>query len=72
MTRYGFRVVDGELVEDEEEQAVPDPIRDMRPGGVTLRAVADALGVERNLPRLGGRWPPFTVARLLNNEVSSR
>ncbi len=40
---YGFRLVDGELVEDKGEQAVKQLVREYREQGLSLRKIAQAL-----------------------------
>jgi DNA invertase Pin-like site-specific DNA recombinase len=69
--RYGFAAVDGELVLDPEEQKALDRMREMRDGGFSLRAIADALTIEGYTTKRGGRWHPYTVARLLRERVHS-
>ena len=63
--RYGYRVGhDGQLVEDEGEQATLAAIRELRAAGLSLRAVAAELEARGMVNRNGARFGPSTLARL--------
>jgi DNA invertase Pin-like site-specific DNA recombinase len=62
---YGWRAEGGELVADDDEQAVLERIRVMRVEGASLRDIAGVLNAEGVPSKRGGRWHPQTVARVL-------
>ena len=59
---YGWRVADGELVEDPDEQAVIRTARELRAHGVSLRNIAKQLPVN---PNTGNPFSPSMIARML-------
>jgi DNA invertase Pin-like site-specific DNA recombinase len=63
---YGWRIVDSELVQAEEEQAQIDLMRVARAGGASYRAIARLLN-EAGVPppRGGARWYENSVRRIL-------
>jgi DNA invertase Pin-like site-specific DNA recombinase len=62
---YGRRVVDGEFVPDEAELAVIARVRELRGEGKSLREVAAAMEAEGHRTKVGTRWYPRTVQRML-------
>jgi len=65
---YGWRVGDGNvLVEEPEEQATIVRARELRAGGLSLRAVGRALLDEGLMPRSAKRWHVQVVARMIKN-----
>lgn len=59
---YGYRLVDGSLVEDWNEQCNVGVARNMRAGGSTLRAIAARLGTN---PRTGKPFAASQIARMM-------
>lgn len=63
--RLGQRALDGELVVDDQEQAVIGRIVELRREHKSLREIVAALEVEGLRPKRGGRWHPEVVRRTL-------
>lgn len=61
---YGFRLVDGELVEHDVEQEVIAEARKLRNAGMTLRAVAGELSKRGFTTRTGRAFAAMQVARI--------
>lgn len=68
---FGYRVAaDGVALEEQpEEQHALALIRELRVGGMSIRAIADELD-RRAVPSRGKRWHPTTVARILRAEAA--
>lgn len=62
---YGWRAEEGELVLDDDEQAMRNRMEALRDRGASLRAIADELNGMGVPAKRGGRWHPQTVARVL-------
>jgi DNA invertase Pin-like site-specific DNA recombinase len=62
---YGWKAEEGELVLDDDEQAVRNRMEALRDRGASLRAIADELNGMGVPAKRGGRWHPQTVARVL-------
>jgi DNA invertase Pin-like site-specific DNA recombinase len=62
---YGFKVVAGELVEVEAEQAVIRAARKAKASGLSLREIARTLEARGLLTRAGKVFAPVQVARLV-------
>lgn len=62
---FGFRVEDGELVPDEDEQDTLQRARALQKAGVSIREIATTLNEEGRSTKRGTRWHPTTVARVL-------
>lgn len=62
---YGYRLVEGALVEVEAEQAVLSAAREAKRAGLTLRAIARELEARGLLSRTGRPFAPTQVARML-------
>jgi DNA invertase Pin-like site-specific DNA recombinase len=61
---FGFRVVDGELIECADEQAILADLRALQARGLTLAEVAGELN-SRGALRRGRAWYPMAVSRAL-------
>ncbi len=61
--------VDGEgrrvVISDADERKTVDRIRELRGAGMSLRAIALALGGEGRLTKRGGSWQPETIRKVL-------
>lgn len=65
-TPYGFRLEDGHLVEDENEQKAIALMLKLRADGATLREIGTRLEADGYLTRSGlSRWHPKVVAAIL-------
>lgn len=62
---FGFRVEEGELVADEDEQATLARARELQQSGASIREIATTLTDEGRRAKRGARWHPTTVARVL-------
>lgn len=69
---FGWRADGGELVHDEAEQAIISRMVEMREGGASLRAIAQALDTEAVPAKRGGRWSPSAVSRVLDPSARER
>jgi DNA invertase Pin-like site-specific DNA recombinase len=71
--RFGQRVEDGELVDDESEKPIEDTIRQWADDeGLGPRPICARLN-ERGIPsKRGGKWHPTTVARILSPEAREK
>jgi hypothetical protein len=63
---YGYRHGEGGLEPEGAEQAVIATIREMRSGGATIQAIADALNERGIAPRQSERWSTNTVWCIVN------
>jgi site-specific DNA recombinase len=61
---FGFRVEGGELLEEEEEQAILRELRALRDRGLPLRRIAEELNA-RGAFRRGAPWHAMAVSRVL-------
>lgn len=68
---FGYRALDGVLVEDPSEQACIARVRELHGEGQSLRAIAAALAVEGFKPKRGERWHPSAIARLVSRTTTS-
>jgi DNA invertase Pin-like site-specific DNA recombinase len=66
---YGFTVVDKTLVENTEEMAVVNLIRERRDDGWTLGMIASALNDDRVPTKLNGRWYARTIKNILDSDL---
>jgi DNA invertase Pin-like site-specific DNA recombinase len=62
----GKTVVNGELAEDEAEQAVIARVVELRGQGLSLRKIAAVMQSEGHPTKSGTTWYPATVRRILN------
>jgi DNA invertase Pin-like site-specific DNA recombinase len=62
---YGYRVVNKELVPDDDEQEVVKLVQKLHKQGKSLRAIADELDVKGYQPRDAAQWHPNTVRRII-------
>jgi DNA invertase Pin-like site-specific DNA recombinase len=62
---YGYRVEDGQLVPDADEQAALARIAELRAMGATLRQIARTLDAEGHRPRRAQRWHPEALRRIV-------
>lgn len=58
---YGFELVDGELVENEAEQAVLSEARELKAAGLSLRAISAELANAGHMSRAGRPFGPKAV-----------
>jgi DNA invertase Pin-like site-specific DNA recombinase len=58
---YGLRVVNGDLVKDENESDIVDLVTTMRRGGASYRTIVAALADAELTTRRGGAFTPGTV-----------
>ncbi len=65
----GYRDEDGRLVPDPGEQAAVARIRELRSEGVSYERIARQLIVDGHQPRVGRRWHPTQIARVLTRET---
>lgn len=63
---YGYRAVDGMLVEDTAEQAVLGRIRELRAAGRSLRDIATTLTAEGYRPKRSQTWHPGSLRLIVN------
>ena len=61
---YGFRLEDGQVVPDDEEQKVVDLVGRRARAGVSFRGIGVELDHSGFRPRSGGPWHPNTVRRI--------
>lgn len=69
---YGQRCEGGELVVDDQEQAVVGRIESMRADGASYRTIAAVLNDEAIPTKRGGRWHPATVQRIIDDDARER
>lgn len=62
----GFRVENGEAVEDPQEVETVRYIVQLRGEGLTLQVIADRLNAEGRPTKRGGKWYPKTVADVVS------
>ena len=65
---YGTRCVNGELIDDVDEQRALDRAIELRASGSSLRSIARLLTREGYLPKRADRWHPETLRRMLARE----
>jgi DNA invertase Pin-like site-specific DNA recombinase len=65
-TPYGLTSTNGKLVENKEESAVIEKMRELRSGGMGYRKIARELNYSGIKSKLGGSWYPYSVARILS------
>ena len=68
-TPYGYRRKGADLVELRSELATVALVQAWRAEGLSLRAIAERLTTAGVPTKRGGKWHPFTVAYLLQNEL---
>lgn len=61
---YGFRLDEGRVIADADEQRAVALVAELRGAGRSLRSIATALESAGLRPRVGRRWHPQTVARI--------
>lgn len=67
---YGYKVVGGLLVEDNDQQLIIESMKEMREKGCTLRQIAGYLNSKSiPTPRGGCFWYASTVREILTNEI---
>jgi DNA invertase Pin-like site-specific DNA recombinase len=62
---FGWKAQNGELVEDQAEQAALSRIAELHQNGSSLRAIGAALEAEGHRPRRGQQWRPNTLSRII-------
>jgi DNA invertase Pin-like site-specific DNA recombinase len=62
---YGYRTHAGQLIEDAQEQATLQRMRELRNGGASYRQIADTLQNERHRPKRGSVWYPMSIRQAL-------
>ena len=69
---YGFTLAeDGvHLIENAAEQEIIRAARDLKAGGLSLRAIGAGLTARGFVPRGGNEWNPNTVARILEAQAA--
>ncbi|MFD5577284.1 recombinase family protein [Streptomyces pseudogriseolus] len=72
--RFGQRAKDGELTEDEKENAIAETMERWRDeDGLSIRAICKRANAREDMPsKRGGKWHPTTVARLLSPEAREK
>ena len=68
---YGFRLVNGQVVADDDEQKVVALVGRRALAGAYLRQIGDELDRKGYRPRSGGTWHPNTVRRIAAYTVST-
>jgi DNA invertase Pin-like site-specific DNA recombinase len=66
---YGFEIVGKTLVENADEIAVVNLIRERREDGWTLGMIASALNDDRVPTKLNGRWYARTIKNILDSDI---
>ena len=61
---YGFKLENGEIVTDDNEQTVVALVGRLRASGASLREIAAHLDADGLRPREGDRWHPNTIRRI--------
>ena len=64
---FGWRAEGKELVPDEAEQEVISLVRQFHNEGLSLRQIAARLEEGRHRPKVGDRWSPTQVLRILSH-----
>ena len=67
---FGQRAKDGELVTDEDEQAVIAKMLELSAAGLSTRLIATELNADGLLSKRGTQWHSATVARVLRRHSS--
>jgi site-specific DNA recombinase len=67
---YGWRTEDGRLLQDPDEQHTLGYILEMRERGVSLREIAERLGLKGRPARGGGAWSHGSVAKILRRQAA--
>lgn len=62
---FGYKLVDGVLVEAEDEQETRERITALRAEGLSLRAIAATLAAEGRKPKHSARWHPESLRLIL-------
>jgi DNA invertase Pin-like site-specific DNA recombinase len=62
---YGYRLDDGRVIADADEQRAVALVAEQRAAGRSLRMIATALEAAGLHPRTGRHWHPQTVARIV-------
>lgn len=72
--RFGQKVVDNELTDDERENKIAETMEKWRDEEkLSLRAICDRANGRDDMPaKRGGKWHPTTVARLLSPEAREK
>ncbi|MFS4103736.1 recombinase family protein [Streptomyces sp. PD-S100-1] len=71
--RFGQRTIDGELTDDERENAVAEQMERWRDEeGLGIRAICARANAEGLPSKRGGKWHPTTVQRLLSPEAREK
>lgn len=68
---FGFREVDGRLVEVKREARIVVKILEQRAAGKTLQSIADQLNTDRVKCKRGGKWHPSTIAYIVSSRVAA-
>lgn len=66
-TRYGYDLIDGEYVPNDDHDVVRRIVR-MRDEGSTYQGIVDALAVDRVTPPSGAAWYPASVRNIVLRE----
>jgi DNA invertase Pin-like site-specific DNA recombinase len=65
---FGFDIVDGQLVEDTEEQRIIKLMEELRGQGKTYKEIAQRLKEEEIKTKRGGNWEANTVRKILKRK----
>ena len=68
---FGYRAVDGKLVSSPTEQEAIALMRELRQGGSSYRQIVTALEAGGHPTKLGRRWKPNTVRRILDASTAT-
>ena len=63
-TPFGFNVINGKLVKNEEEQAIIDEIKNLKNKGLSLRKIAEALNERGIATKNGKTWTATQIQRI--------
>jgi len=69
---FGWRVIDGDLVEDETEQRVIRTIRQLRKWRWSLRDIANRLTADGFKTKRGGRWHASIIQKILKGKRNGK
>lgn len=68
-TPYGYRIKNGDIIKDQNEQKVIDYMFDAYINGFTAKQIADELNKRGYRTRKGNTWHSSTILGILNNPI---
>ncbi len=68
---YGYRLADGSIVPDDDEQRIVALVGEFRQSGLSLRRIAAELERRDFRPRDGGRWHANSIRRVAATSLSA-